>query len=417
MEDLGHHILKSSVGQDDAIRILQLTDLHHFPAGTTKFDVSAAKGKIIDVGTSKSRYSTDGDLHLIETILDNVRPHLVVLTGDVIDGRVFGKAGNPTAWKECFLEVLQPIVKRDVPWTFVPGNHDDDGGPWSRQDLLGVYSLPGCLSSSASSFDHTLTVSLAKTDDTDGKGEALRLWFFDSGGNHEDPKLKYHTFNREAVEGFLKFPADPALEKLGATGSDLAFFHIPLPQAKGIKPVHGTNGLFSAALNAGKVPSPWHKEPFTTIVKCLGKDMVVGCSELESGLFRAFSQSGRVLACLFGHDHASDAVYLKDNLYMIYGRVGGSTPPVDWEGDAGELPFKAGARVIQWSPSRLSAKVKTWIETADGQEPNSHFALDRADVSLTAVRPMLPLLLALIAFLLISILPTLSGKSTGGGEL
>merc|ERR1719336_3081850 len=83
------------------------------------------------------------------------------------------------------------------------------------------------------------------------------------------------------------------------------------------------------------LPAPWRWQPFTAFVRLLGKDRVVGSSKLESGMFDALVKHGGVRACFFGHDHTSDAVFYKDGLYMIYGRVGGTTPPIDWEGDAG----------------------------------------------------------------------------------
>lgn len=49
-----------------------------------------------------------------------------------------------------------------IPWTYVPGNHDDDDAPWSRNDLLEIYELPGCVAKGARSFNHTLTVGSAQ---------------------------------------------------------------------------------------------------------------------------------------------------------------------------------------------------------------------------------------------------------------
>ena len=49
-----------------------------------------------------------------------------------------------------------------IPWTYVPGNHDDDDAPWSRNDLLEIYELPGCVAKGAKSFNHTVTVGSAQ---------------------------------------------------------------------------------------------------------------------------------------------------------------------------------------------------------------------------------------------------------------
>ena len=47
---------------------------------------------------------------------------------------------------EIFLDVIQPLLKFGIPWTFTPGNHDDDEAPWARKDLLSIFTLPGCVS-------------------------------------------------------------------------------------------------------------------------------------------------------------------------------------------------------------------------------------------------------------------------------
>ena len=53
----------------------------------------------------------------------------------------------------------------------------------------------------------------------------------------------------------------------------------------------------------------------------------VGCSTRNSGLFKAFVQSGTLTATFCGHDHYSDAVAYKGGVYLCYGRVSGYTPP------------------------------------------------------------------------------------------
>lgn len=405
MQDVGHHqLLRKGCspevqGLQTPIRILQVTDLHHFPSWCTEFDVRSAKGRVVPIGPG-SAYSQQGDVALLTSSLKRVRPHLVVLTGDIIDGRPFGAEGvspDTDGWRTVLLEVLAPIVAAGCAWTFVPGNHDDDHSPWSREALLGIYHLgaaaPGCVSEGAGTFNHCLTVGTTPEFSAES---SVRLWFFDSGGNHEDPKFKYHTFCKEAVEGYSRLSAGQP-----CCACELAYFHIPLPQAGGLLPVAGQNGLFNAALHSGQVPAPWKWQPFTTIVRVLGKDRVVGSSRLESGMFEAFVSRGRVRACFFGHDHASDAVFLKEGLYMAYGRVGGTTPPVDWEGDAGPQPFEAGARVVEWDCTG-SGQLRTWVEVASSMEKGSELLMDgkapiKAKYFSAAVWLLLPMVAVAVA--------------------
>lgn len=75
-----------------------------------------------------------------------------------------------------------------------PRPRADDESPWSRADLLAIYSLPGCASRGAESFDHVLVVPpptsavngairVHHPGDPPAAAGALRLHLFDSGGN------------------------------------------------------------------------------------------------------------------------------------------------------------------------------------------------------------------------------------------
>jgi hypothetical protein len=72
-------------------------------------------------------------------MVDTVQPDLVIFTGDIVDGRPF--ADN--SWRATFVPIIQPLLdaKPPVPWTYCPGNHDDDHAPWGRSDLLVCYSI------------------------------------------------------------------------------------------------------------------------------------------------------------------------------------------------------------------------------------------------------------------------------------
>ena len=368
MQDIGH----VRIGKHGKpLIILQATDLHHFPASAKAFDVRVAKGRVVALRDGQ----LDSDVRLLAKLIARIEPDVVILTGDIIDGRPFGHAGlNVNAWRAALRAVLAPVIAAGCHWSFVPGNHDDDGSPWPRSALLGAYTLGGeeqrlCLSSAARSFDHTLTVGpTAKAD----ARTSVRLWLFDSGANDPDPNIKYTTFSAAAVSGVRSLAAS---HSLAPSAMSLCYFHIPLPQSGGVTPAHGTAGLFDAALNSGAVPKPFCWMPW--LLRLLGKHHVVGSSKLESGLFDALleynANGGRVRACFYGHDHYNDSIVERDGIFLCYGRVGGFTPPCKWEDDGGPLPFGEGARVVRYAPA--DGSLLTWCEEEGGPDPESHFVL------------------------------------------
>uniref|UniRef100_A0A7S3ZHZ3 Calcineurin-like phosphoesterase domain-containing protein n=2 Tax=Lotharella globosa TaxID=91324 RepID=A0A7S3ZHZ3_9EUKA len=351
------HVTCGTAGKP--LRIIQITDTHLFPEGVTSF-----KNEDTTVDMKKSGYSNKTAKEYLALLIKQVRPDVAILTGDIIDGRPFGEHKR-TDWLRTIEEFIDPLVDAGIYWSFTPGNHDDDGAPYSRKDLLDIYSLPYCLSKGANTFDHTITVGPSEK-------EGVRLWLFDSGENSPDKNIRYTSFSLASVAAHKLISKKLRERKEKLPG--LAFFHIPLPQYMYNHPISGTLGLFDAARNKGQVPR--FARYFPWLVKLFGADRVAGSSMLDSGLFESFSREGNVKATFCGHDHYNDAVMWRDGVYLCYGRVCSYTPPIDWEGKGGPLPFEFGARIVEVRPD---ASVATWVQSKDGIEPKSYVPLEHRD--------------------------------------
>jgi hypothetical protein len=191
---------------------------------------------------------------------------------------------------------------------------------------------------------------------------------FDSGRNNE--QTKYDPFPLDAVKGY-----EETSRRLDEKRPGVAYFHIPLPEYKGLPAITGQNKLFAAALHKGLVPSPWKYVPW--LVRLLGQHRIVGCSTVNSGAFEAFSKGNNIVATFCGHDHYSDTVCLRGNVFLCYGRLGAFTPPGDWEGDGGRLPFRQGGRMLEFDPlAPVKVCLTTWVESKDGEERGSKVVLD-----------------------------------------
>lgn len=202
------------------VRILQITDLHHFGLAE-KHTVFTGPRVTVPIGQytdgdellpeiSPGNYSIGRGIAVIDKLLTIVQPALVVFSGDIIDGRMcedFSRAMS---------EVVAPCVQRGIPWAFTPGNHDDDSpSGWAREDLLQIFQLQGCATPSARSFNHTYLL-----------GKALRLWFFDSHGSAKTSKDGVTKETVAAYEVLSSQPEMVAEQRSGVVG--LAYFHIPL---------------------------------------------------------------------------------------------------------------------------------------------------------------------------------------------
>ena len=344
-----------AVPHGQKIRLLQITDLHHLglEEGHTQFTgprvtVPIGDYKVGDELTEEvtpGNYSVGRGIALIGRLLDQVAPDLVVFTGDIIDGRMCSDHCRAMA------EVVRPCQERLVPWTFTPGNHDDDPpSKWSRADLLDILRLPGCVASAATSFNHTFKL-----------GEQVRLFFFDSHGNPH--KTTTDGVREEAIQGYEELSTSPTLiaeRRDGVVG--LAFFHIPLPEYADD----------SSTILTGRIDdlTPMRPADFT--------GRMVGSPRKNTGLYDAMKRQGNVRSIFVGHDHYHDAVMKRPDTgpYLCYGRVTAFSPPADFEGAGGALPFQRGGRVVEIAPKAAGQNaVSTWVETVSGEEPSSRIEL------------------------------------------
>lgn len=353
------------VPEGEPIRLLQITDLHHLglEEGHTEFAgprVTVPIGEYEDGDELKpevtpGNYSLGRGIAVVTRLLDQVAPHLVVFTGDIIDGRMCSDHRRAMA------EVVRPCQERGVPWTFTPGNHDDDPpSSWSREDLLDILRLPGCAAPAATSFNHTFKI-----------GEVVRLFFFDSHGNPH--KTTTDGVQKEAIQAYETLSASPELvaeRQAGVIG--LAYFHIPLPEYADT----------SSKILKGRI------DDLTALRPPGFEGRMVGSPRTNTGLYEAMARQGNVLSVFVGHDHYHDAVMKRpdEGPYLCYGRVTAFSPPADFEGAGGPLPFQRGGRVVEINPQvdRLDA-VCTWVETVSGEEPSSRVELvQQSRVSLEA---------------------------------
>ena len=91
MQVLSHRQLTPRGDGSQALRILQLTDIHQFPIEASSW-FCAGRGRVIDF--QKEGYSAGRSSELISVLCQEVRPDLVIFTGDIIDGRPFAAAGR-----------------------------------------------------------------------------------------------------------------------------------------------------------------------------------------------------------------------------------------------------------------------------------------------------------------------------------
>ncbi|MDD2214581.1 MAG: metallophosphoesterase family protein [Oscillospiraceae bacterium] len=281
-------------------RILQLTDLHY------------TEGDAADQQT----------VALMDRLLRQEQPDLVVITGDL----VYGEHNA-----EFLPQVLAPLTQPGAaPWTFVLGNHDSEFGLRDREALWQIAGhLPGC-------------VAWADPDCPEGTGNhslALRsadgtlcwlLLLLDSGAYNPNAAVGGYAYVTPAQTDWyrrqIKLAAaeNPAVEAL-------LFQHIPLPEYEDM----------------------WRFET------CYGsrRDPIC-CPRVNSGLFNAILESGHTRAVFVGHDHVNDFWGVLYGIMLGYGRATGYHT-------YGAQDFMHGGRIFELD-LRKPGEITTYVRLENG---------------------------------------------------
>ncbi len=268
-------------------------------------------------------------LALMESVLEQEQPDLVVFTGDLVESL---KCDDPV---ESLRQVVRVAEVRQLPFAAVFGNHDSEKG--SRDVLAAVlerefaYSLfqrgPGSI--------HGVGNYWVPVHSATGDRRAATLYFLDSGSYAPLSIGKYDWIRGDQIIWYRQ-QSHGLTEAEGRILPALAFFHIPLPEYSRV----------------------WRRHR-----SCRGsKGERVCCPIWNSGLFRAMRQMGDIAATFCGHDHLNDYAGELGGIHLCYGRATGYNT-------YGRDGFLRGARVIRLFEGER--RFASWLRLADGSRVES----------------------------------------------
>lgn len=270
-------------------------------------------------------------VRLMEAVLDDQQPDLVVFTGDNV------RSGPETAdqVRQAIDEFVRPVDSRGIPWLVTFGNHDEDHTHLTGMmegDQLSYYMSFATNLNREGPADVQGTGNLVLlVGGSDGSGPGLAVWGLDSGryvpdsiagqSVEADGLRTYDWIRPSQVDWYVR--TSKAMEGTwGKKVPGLMFFHIPLPEF----------GLM------------WDNRENHDVVGEKNEDVAAGA--FNSGLFGAVKDRGDVQGIFVGHDHVNDFVGDYFGVRLGYSaNVGYGTYGLD-----GDDPDRLrGARVIQVS--------------------------------------------------------------------
>ena len=241
---------------------------------------------------------------LQEAVLDEVRPDLALINGDVIDG-------SPTSAleaKQALNNVVLPMEDRSIPWALTFGNHDEDSSAVTGMDEAAYVDF-------VRQYRHNLTThgatgitgtgnQVLTVRSRDGERDAFAVWLLDSGryapeqiaGQDFEGSPDWDWLRPDQVQWYLNTSA--ALEQAsGGPVPGLAFQHIALWEHRfaWFGSVDGrTEADHARAARKHSIVGERHEEESP--------------GPFNSGMFAAMLQRGDVKGLFVGHDHLNSYV-------------------------------------------------------------------------------------------------------------
>ena len=266
---------------------------------TIRFDKNG-KLKILHIADTHLNYDKhfDASVWVIAEACDVEKPDLVVLTGDNTHPNE-----DPEKTKKLINALMNIFESRKIPVAVTFGNHDSEGGPMTREDIMEYYQTFSCVISTDNSenFKNCATFNVPVLA-SDSDKVNFNLWVFDSGDYDEDEPRHYDRVRTEQIEWYKKTAAKLKKENGGKTVNSVVFQHIIVPeiydvlkksdskQPYAIKHIYNEEEFYmfdSEQVNYGTL----NEKP------CPGY--------YNDGQFDALVETGDVLAMFTGHDHTN----------------------------------------------------------------------------------------------------------------
>lgn len=328
----------------------------------------------------------DAMISFVNEALDYAKPDLVVFDGDTI----------VTEDVRAYEQLLYPLVSRNVPFTFVFGNHDVERENFTAEQQLAEYQkYPGCLAFDADPAlhgcaNHNLLIYSSKGNDI-----AFNLWMFDSGTSLHDENgewLGYDWVRADQIEWYNKTRDAITEANGGKVVPAIAFQHIIPKEAVEVLFYESdiSMGELTYNFNDGSVYSYIPKiETFDGYIfekSCPGNG--------SDGQWDAMKAGGDVLALVVGHDHVNSFVADINGIDLV------QTPGATYHSYYNKM--LQGARIIELDEGDLDSYytyelTSSFLATQSGSTITDTDS--RSEASYTISNIMLPIVDMFMEFL------------------
>lgn len=292
------------------------------PLGKTADLRFSADGKfrIMQIADTQDTQITSKDtIAFLERALDTACPDLVVFTGDQFKG--YGVSlllgDREQNYKKAIENIISPLAKRNIPFAFVFGNHDDQAFGISKEKQLELYQkFENCLAVAGDTTLPGLCNQYLNIRSADGEKILFNLYLLDSLSTTLDGKCASVS---EAQINWYRTVRDALRQETGDYVPSILFQHIPVPEMwEVLKEVPKSHKPHAQGFREHYGKYYDIDERYLQKGNCDFLLETPATPAENSGEFSAVSEKGDTLAMFFGHDHNNSFVCKYKNMLLGY---------------------------------------------------------------------------------------------------
>lgn len=282
---------------------------------------SDGKFRIMQIADIQDTQVTSRDtVEFISNALDKDKPDLVIFTGDQIKGYGISLlAGDRKEnYRKAFSNFLKPVCDRNIPFTFVFGNHDDQAFGIDKSAQTDLYrSFKGCLAVEGDNNIEGVANHVILLNNSKNEKPIFGIYLIDSLSSTLDGK--YAAVSKSQLDWYQSVRDYLYDENDENYIPSMLFQHIPMCEMwellkevpKGTKP---------CATGYSEHLGKFYDINEKTLIKgnCDFLLETPATPSENTGEFDIVREKGDVIASFFGHDHNNSFVGKYKNMILGY---------------------------------------------------------------------------------------------------